>query len=267
MKKIYQKLAQWTLNQWGASPKLKEDGVFGAKSKKAAAKLLGISFDSTWRYVALILQKLCNKHEDIPELKEDAWWGPNTEDAARQMLVKMGWEEDEFSRSDAGESRGSAGGSTIRCWNPTTSQLKAAYGAVGKNQGMVQCPYVMRLDWDLDTVVTRFSAHTRAVRPFEAALDGVLKHYGIDKIRELGLDRFGGCLNVRKKRGGSTWSTHAWGIAIDLYPSRNKLKWDHNKALFARKDYRKFFEIFEDQGFVSLGRCYDFDWMHLQLNP
>lgn len=132
---------------------------------------------------------------------------------------------------------------------------------------MVQCPYVMKLDWDLNSVICRFSAHEKVVKPFETALGNLLDHYGINKIRKLGLDRFGGCLNVRKKRGGSSWSTHAWGIAIDLYPSRNRLRWNHKRAVFAQSKYQAFFEIFEAAGFTSLGRCYDFDYMHLQFNP
>lgn len=37
------------------------------------------------------------------------------------------------------------------------------------------------------------------------------------------LKTFDGCFNVRKKRGLSSWSLHAWGLAIDVNASWNQL--------------------------------------------
>lgn len=37
------------------------------------------------------------------------------------------------------------------------------------------------------------------------------------------LTRYAGCFNFRKKRGGSTYSEHAWGIAVDIDPDTNML--------------------------------------------
>ena len=72
---------------------------------------------------------------------------------------------------------------------------------------------------------------------------------------------------MRKKRGGSTWSAHAWGTALDFWPEVNSLRETHKTARFARGDYAAWFRCWEEQGFMSLGRCYDFDWMHVQKNP
>jgi hypothetical protein len=93
----------------------------------------------------------------------------------------------------------------------------------------------------------------------------VLQHYGPDKVRQLGLDLFGGCLNVRKMRGGSAWSMHSWGIAFDFDPDRNQLKWGRDRAVFARPEYQKWWELWEEEGAVSLGRARNFDWMHVQF--
>jgi hypothetical protein len=86
---------------------------------------------------------------------------------------------------------------------------------------------------------------------------------GID-ISKLNLDLFGGCVNVRRMRGGSAWSIHSWGAAIDVDPDNNQLKWGKDKAEFAKKEYNAFWDIVEDEGWVSLGRVKNYDWMHYQ---
>jgi hypothetical protein len=93
--------------------------------------------------------------------------------------------------------------------------------------------------------------------------ESTLSTYGVD-IETLGLNLFGGCLNVRKMRGGSSWSIHSWGAAIDLDPDNNQLRWDNNKATFAKSDYDPFWEIVEKEGWTSLGRRKNYDWMHFQ---
>lgn len=37
------------------------------------------------------------------------------------------------------------------------------------------------------------------------------------------IETFDGCFNIRRKRGGTTLSTHAYGMAIDLNAARNPL--------------------------------------------
>jgi hypothetical protein len=65
-------------------------------------------------------------------------------------------------------------------------------------------------------------------------------------------------------RGGDRWSMHSWGIAIDFDPTRNSLHADHTQARLAQPDCNEFWRIWEDEGWVSLGRARDFDWMHVQ---
>jgi hypothetical protein len=68
--------------------------------------------------------------------------------------------------------------------------------------------------------------------------------YGIEKIKALQLDDFGGCFNYRKMRGGTQLSLHSWGVAIDLDPDRNLLKETSKTARFARPEYKQFIDIF-----------------------
>lgn len=138
------------------------------------------------------------------------------------------------------------------------------FGEPGLHQVRLAMPFPLRIDWDLDKTITSFSCHEKVHDSLKRIFERTLAEYGLDRIRELNLDRFGGCLNVRKKRGGSTWSTHAWGAAVDLWPEANALRWDHTRAAFARPAYGPFWEIVESEGWTSLGRARDFDWMHFQ---
>jgi hypothetical protein len=101
---------------------------------------------------------------------------------------------------------------------------------------------------------------------FIAVFNELLATYGYDKIKELGIDLFGGCFNYRKMRGGNALSMHSWGIAIDISPSANGLKTPFNKALFSKPEYAKMHEIFEKHGFINLGKTKGYDAMHWEIS-
>lgn len=222
---------------------------------------------TTDRWAAAVIQREAVLH-GINAGKWDAFYGPQCSDAAERLLRLRGGVTTQPVRPDEVEGTvGAKGGSTIRCWSPSTSDFIGRYGRVGEGQQLVRSPYLLRLDWDLDETLWKFSAHASLTARIESAMAEILAHYGIDRLRALGLDRFGGCLNVRPKRGGSTPSVHSWGAAIDWFPTKNQLKQTHASAVFAREEYAAFFAIWEKYGFMSLGRCFDFDWMHVQANP
>ncbi len=149
--------------------------------------------------------------------------------------------------------------------NPTEAQLMLKFGPPGTNQEKLILPYPMRLAWDLNKEIKGFSCHKLVKADLLAVFNAVLKEYGLAKIKELGLDIFGGCLNVRQMKGADRLSLHSWGIAVDLHPEKNQFKWDNKKALFAKPEYSKFWDIVERQGGVSLGRAKNYDWMHFQF--
>ena len=122
----------------------------------------------------------------------------------------------------------------------------------------------MRIAWDTDTKVSTMRCHKLVANDFQGVFNDLLAHYGYDKIVELGIDLFGGCFNFRQMRGGTDWSTHAWGTAIDLDPARNQLKETSKTARFARPEYKPMIDIFYKWGFESLGIEKNYDWMHFQ---
>ena len=150
----------------------------------------------------------------------------------------------------------------------TTKQLIETYGKPNITGAgylvTINLPYPMRLSWDLDTKVTRMSCHKLVADKFLAVFNDLLKHYGYEKIVELGIDLFGGCFNFRKMRGGSDWSRHSWGVALDLDPARNLLKETARTARFARPEYKPMIDIFYKHGFISLGIEKGYDFMHFE---
>lgn len=151
----------------------------------------------------------------------------------------------------------------------TTQQAINKYGVPNETGAgylvKIGLPYPMRIAWDTDSTVTTLMCHNLVSNNFKAVFNSLLVHYGQDKIKELGIDLFGGCFNYRKMRNGNAWSMHAWGIAIDLDPARNTLKETSKTARFARPEYKPMIDIFYENGFESLGVEKNYDWMHFQI--
>jgi hypothetical protein len=138
------------------------------------------------------------------------------------------------------------------------------YGPVGENMTKLEVPYKLRLAWDINTTLSKISCHQKVAKSLYTIFENTLKTYGEKEIVKLKLDVFGGCVNVRKMRGGSAWSIHSWGAAVDLDPDNNQLKWASPKATFSKKEYNDFWKIVEAEGWTSLGKVRNFDWMHFQ---
>lgn len=147
---------------------------------------------------------------------------------------------------------------------PKQKDCMKFYGGVGLHQTMLVLPYPMKLAWDKKVKVNRISVHEKVHDSAKRAFERIANVYDDEKRRTLGIDLFGGSLNVRKMRGGSSYSMHSWGIAIDFDPERNQLKWGKDRARLARPDAVEFWRCWEAEGWVSLGRARDMDWMHVQ---
>jgi hypothetical protein len=147
---------------------------------------------------------------------------------------------------------------------PLQKDAQRFFGGVGLNQRSLELPFEMRLAWDRSVRVSRISVHDKVHDSAGRAFAAVARAYGEKARREIGLDIFGGSLNVRRLRGGSGYSMHAWGIAIDFDPERNQMQWGRDRARLAQADAEEFWRCWEAEGWVSLGRSRNFDWMHVQ---
>lgn len=150
-----------------------------------------------------------------------------------------------------------------------TAQLKAKYG-IPNPQGKgylttIDLPFPMIVAWQRTATVKRIQCHILIAEPLKNALQEILDVYGIEEIKRLGINIYGGCFNYRLMRGGSELSKHSWGTAIDLDPDRNLLRETSKTARFARPEYKKMIDIFYKYGFINLGREKNYDWMHFEI--
>ena len=151
---------------------------------------------------------------------------------------------------------------------PRQRDVEKVFGKPGGRQctaGRVKLPFPMRIAWNKGKRIRSFACHEKVARPIERIFEKTLDHYGPEDIRHLGLDLFGGCYNFRKMRGGNRYPMHAWGIAVDLDPQRNQLRWGSDRARLAEPDCRAFWEIVASEGAIGLGPLRNFDWMHFQF--
>lgn len=121
--------------------------------------------------------------------------------------------------------------------NETPEELNAFYGNPDSNKngeadrmfeisrlGVIVPPYPMVLAWDRQAKVKSFRANIACMDQMLAALIDIRKMFQWSDIVKYGLNEFGGAYNFRPKRVNiKELSTHAWGCAIDLSPTQNRL--------------------------------------------
>lgn len=143
------------------------------------------------------------------------------------------------------------------------------YGSPGDptQLAIIKLPYPMRIAWDLTKSVTRIQCHRLVADQVLAVFNDMLAHYGLSELQRLGIDLFGGCVNVRLQRGSKKkWSRHSWGIAVDLSPEKNGLKTKWKDAQFSKPEYTFMVDTFYKHGFFSYGKDRNFDAMHFEIS-
>ncbi|UXO94008.1 M15 family metallopeptidase [Pseudanabaena phage Pan4] len=152
--------------------------------------------------------------------------------------------------------------------SPTYARLTKVFGpAAGAacTAGRAQFPFPFVIAWDKTQKIRSHACHELIAPHLTSIYAQAAAHYGEKRFRDLGLDLFGGCYNDRPMRGSTRRSTHAWGIAVDVDPARNQLRWGADKAVLDGPDYEAWWKIIEAHGAFSLGRKSNYDWMHFQF--
>ena len=193
----------------------------------------------------------------------DGWWGPQTDFAAGELI--------RLQQGVPVATAAPAAAPNPNRW-PRESGVTGFYGPHGVPDRpppptlvKVPSPWTFRLAWNLNQTRSFLWAHERTADSLAAILARIHARYSEAEIRRLRLDIFSGDYAPRLKRGSRTqWSMHSWGIAYDFDDTRNRLNWGANQAALARPEYRDFWEIWEAEGWVSLGRAKNYDWMHVQ---
>ena len=254
------RIAQAELKARGLDPG-PVDGIAGNATKAALDKVT--TLPKTWplerKLVGLLQTAAKDKGFDTGPI--DGLWGAQTAHAFEQLRhLRLFGVAPSVWRPEGIVSTNPNNWPTQR----TDAELIAFYGEMGKNQKSIALPYPHRLSWQMDKTVSSFQCHQKVHDSLLRILTKVKDTYGLAEVQRLRLDIWGGCLNVRLMRGGDRYSTHSWGMALDYDPENNQLKWGRDRATFARPEYDRWWQIWEEEGWVSLGRQRNFDWMHVQ---
>ena len=259
------RLVQKELNaRYGLS--LIEDGLIGPKTLRALNRVSAVS--TRWpaaRRLVGFIQYLTHLEPELDDIAIDGYWGPLTQNAYEQLVELMVTGKINYWR-DAYEHFDEIRQTPSRYKRPYARDIEKVYGKAGDPamQGKVTTPYKLRLAWDLDTKISRFTCHKSLIVPIQEAMEECLEHYGMDGLEQLQLTKGGGCYNFRRMRGGRRLSTHAYAVAIDFATLENPLRAKKETALFAKPEYKEFFIAWQSAGFYGLGPWRDYDFQHVQ---
>lgn len=256
------------------------DGQLGPKSKAAfdavhrdheAAYTFRVG---VWReHVAHHLNKrkrvaaiqACLNHLGFEAGVVDGREGHNTREALNALLYKLATGKREVVDRIVRLDRPTASGI------PHQREVKSFYGDPGRGEAYmrslmtrVELPFRLRIDYNLRQSTNKMTVHNKVASSLEAAMIAVHANYGIDEMKRLGIDRYAGGFNYRKMRGGSKWSMHAYGCAVDFYAAPNGLRMRCPQALFCGPEYKPFLDIMQGHGWLPAIRLWGADAMHFQ---
>jgi hypothetical protein len=235
------------------------DGVPGPRTSAAAKRILAQGGVTDYADPILAAEQLIMKHVGgLATGPVDGILGPATE-KARIHWVRGPWRNG-LMDTLPGDFRMPQ---ELKRW-PKYSNLVEFFGEPGQNLVTVSVPFPLRPSWDPHKEVHRVTCHKLVADSLIRVQKDILRAYGYDGVKRLHLDIWGGCYSARPMRGSGKLSTHAWGIAWDTDPLRNALRWDKKKAQLARPEYEEFWAAWTKEGWLSLGKARDFDWMHTQ---
>lgn len=141
---------------------------------------------------------------------------------------------------------------------PDQASLCRFYGNPGDEKNLVTVDFPFATFYE-GKKITRFRCHKKVADSLVRVLKSIGEKYGKDRGIMEEAEDFGGVFNFRNKRGGSSYSVHAWGAAIDLDADDNTFRdsWPMKSDMP--------FEIMEEfakEGWKSGGAFWGYDSMH-----
>jgi len=88
----------------------------------------------------------------------------------------------------------------------------------GQHLSRASLPFPIPLSGNPSTLVTRIYCHKKLVNILSSTFGAINEEGLADSIKT-----YGGCFNFRLKRKGGKFSTHCWGIAVDLNVETNQM--------------------------------------------
>lgn len=140
--------------------------------------------------------------------------------------------------------------------NSDDASMKRFFGLAGRENNLVAIDVTgLGIQYEGKTI-TKMRCHTKVA----VSLKKILEEISASPFAYV-LKEYGGVYNYRPMRGGSRYSKHAWGVAIDLDPDNNGLNqnWPESASMpFG------VIEIFAKHGWLSAGAFWNRDAMHFE---
>jgi hypothetical protein len=171
----------------------------------------------------------------------DGFWGPKSQMACKMYLRSLMPSPNPWPKSDQGS-------------------LREFYGRPGDESNLVTIEFPYRMLYD-GKAVSKTRVHKKCAESLLRILKGIQGRFNdapdiVDEATD-----YGGCYNFRLKRGGTTYSLHAWGAAIDLDADDNSFRdnWPMKSDMPL-----EILEEFAKEGWTSAGPWWGYDSMHHQ---
>jgi hypothetical protein len=186
------------------------------------------------------MQTRLNKIYDAG-LVVDGFWGPLSIKACQQYLRSLMPKDRRWPRTGH-------------------ASLQAFYGAAGDESNLVsiEFPYPMFYDGKR---VTKTRVHKKCAESLLRILNNIKNLLPTNPDIADEAQDYGGIYNFRLKRGGTSYSLHAYGAAIDLDADDNTFRdsWPMKADMPL-----EIMEEFAKEGWISAGAFWGYDAMHFE---
>ena len=174
-------------------------------------------------------------------VEPDGFWGPKSIAACKKHLLALMPKNNPWPKSDQ-------------------ASLRAFYGEPGDENNLVTITFPYPMFYD-GRQVTKTRVHKKCADSLLRVLNDIKNLIPkAEHIKDEAED-YGGIFNFRLKRGGSTYSLHAWGAAIDLDADDNTFRdsWPMKADMPL-----EIMEAFAKEGWIAAGAFWGYDAMHFQ---